>query len=101
MVNGGILGTLLDCHSNWTAAIHLMRSAGRDTPPCTVTAEFHVRLLRVTPSDGPLRLRARVVESAADRATVEATVEAGGKTTATCRGVFVAVKEGHPAFHRW
>jgi hypothetical protein len=32
---------------------------------------------------------------------VEATVEAGGKTTATCRGVFVAVKEGHPAFHRW
>lgn len=20
---------------------------------------------------------------------------------ATCRGVFVAVKQGHPAFHRW
>ena len=26
---------------------------------------------------------------------------AGGKITATCKGVFVAVKEGHPAFHRW
>jgi acyl-coenzyme A thioesterase PaaI-like protein len=100
-VNGGILGTLLDCHSNWAAAIHLMRQAGLDHPPCTVTAEFHVRLLRVTPSDVRLRLRARVVESGADRATVEATVEAGGKATATCRGVFVAVKEGHPAFHRW
>jgi hypothetical protein len=48
-----------------------------------------------------VRLRARVVDSGADRATVEATVEAGGKTTATCRGVFVAVGEGHPAFHRW
>jgi hypothetical protein len=24
-----------------------------------------------------------------------------GKLTATCRGVFVAVKEGHPAYHRW
>ena len=100
-VSGGILGTLLDCHSNWTAAIHLMKSAGREAPPCTVTADFHVRLLRVTPSGGPLRLRARVVESGADRATVEATVEAGGKTTAACRGAFVAVKEGHPAFHRW
>ena len=62
-VSGGILGTLLDCHSNWTAAIHLMKAAGREAPPCTVTAEFHVRLLRVTPSSGPLRLRARVVES--------------------------------------
>lgn len=100
-VNGGVLGALFDCHSNWTAALHLMRAAGREAPPCTVTAEFHVRLLRVTPSAGPLRLRARVVESAADRATVEATVEAGGKTTASCRGVFVAVREGHPAFHRW
>jgi acyl-coenzyme A thioesterase PaaI-like protein len=100
-VNGGILGTLLDCHSNWTAALHLMSRGGRDTPPCTVTAEFHVKLLRVTPSNGPLRLRARVVESAEDRATVEARVEAEGRTTATCRGVFVAVKEGHPAYHRW
>jgi acyl-coenzyme A thioesterase PaaI-like protein len=100
-VNGGVIGALFDCHSNWTAALHLMRAAGREAPPCTVTAEFHVRLLRVTPSAGPLRLRARVVLSAADRATVEATVEAGGKTTASCRGVFVAVREGHPAFHRW
>ena len=32
---------------------------------------------------------------------VEATVESGGKVTATCRGTFVAVKEGHPAWHRW
>jgi acyl-coenzyme A thioesterase PaaI-like protein len=100
-VSGGIVGTLLDCHSNWTASVHLMRQSGREAPPCTVTSEFHVRLLRVTPSQGSLTLRARVVESAADRATVEATLEAGGKTTATCRGVFVAVREGHPAFHRW
>jgi len=100
-VNGGILGALLDCHSNWTAALHLMREAGGDTLPSTVTAEFHVKLLRVTPSGGPLTLVARVVESKGSRATVEAAVESAGKTTATCRGVFVAVPEGHPAFHRW
>jgi len=101
VVSGGILGTLLDCHSNWTAAVHLMKKAGADRLPCTVTAEFHVRLPRVTPSTSPLRLRARVVESSVDRATVEAEVESGGRTTATCRGVFVAVREGHPAYHRW
>ena len=28
VLNGGIIGTLLDCHANWTAAMHLMRDAG-------------------------------------------------------------------------
>ena len=76
-VNGGILGALLDCHSNWTAALHLMRQAGGDVLPSTVTAEFHVKLLRVTPSGGPLTLRARVVESKGSRATVEASDRSG------------------------
>ena len=101
VLNGGICGALLDCHSNWAAAHHLMRERGLDAPPCTVTADFHVRLSRPTPLDAELTLRARVVESEGDRAVVEATIEAEGKVTATCRGTFVAVREGHPAFHRW
>ena len=28
VLNGGIIGTLLDCHCNWTAAYHLMKRAG-------------------------------------------------------------------------
>lgn len=100
-LNGGIIGSLFDCHCNWTAAHHLMVASGADTPPCTVTAEYRVVLRRVTPTDGPVTVRARVVEAGADRAVVEGTLEAGGSVTATCRGVFVAVKEGHPAFHRW
>jgi acyl-CoA thioesterase FadM len=51
--------------------------------------------------DATLELRAHVVESTDDRAVIEATIEASGKVTATCRGTFVAVKEGHPAYHRW
>jgi acyl-coenzyme A thioesterase PaaI-like protein len=101
VVNGGICGALLDCHSNWTAAVHLMKKAGQSAPPCTVTSEFAVKLKRPTPIDAVLTLRAKVVESAGDRATVEAQIEANGKVTATCRGTFVAVEEGHPAFHRW
>jgi acyl-coenzyme A thioesterase PaaI-like protein len=101
MLNGGIIGALLDCHSNWTAAWHLMRARGADAPPCTVTADFHVKLLRPTPSAGPVTLRAHVMESAGNRAVVDAVLEAGGRPTATCRGTFVAVTEGHPAYHRW
>jgi acyl-coenzyme A thioesterase PaaI-like protein len=101
IVNGGICGALLDCHSNWAAAHHLMKQSGESTPPCTVTADFHVVLKRPTPIDALLHLRAKVVESKEDRAVVEATLEANGKVTATCRGTFVAVKPGHPAYHRW
>lgn len=99
--NGGIIGTLLDCHSNWTAALHLMRARGEDRPPACVTSEYHVRLLRPTPTTAPVRLRARVVEAGADRATVEAELTADDRTTATCRGTFVAVGPGHPAYGRW
>ena len=101
MLNGGIIGALLDCHSNWAAAFHLMNRRGAETPPCTVTADYAIKLLRPTPMDAPVELVARVVESTDDRATVEATLTAGGKVTATCRGTFVAVKPGHPAYHRW
>jgi acyl-coenzyme A thioesterase PaaI-like protein len=101
VVNGGICGALLDCNSNWAATWHLMQKAGSSTPPCTVTADFHVVFKRPTPMDATLHLSARVVESTQDRAVVEARLEANGKVTATCRGTFVAVQEGHPAFHRW
>ena len=100
IMNGGIIGALLDCHSNWTAAWHLMKTRGEAAPPCTVTADYHVKMRRPTPM-GIVRLRARVESSEGDKVVVTATLEAGGKETASCRGTFVAVKEGHPAFHRW
>jgi acyl-coenzyme A thioesterase PaaI-like protein len=101
MLNGGIIGTLLDCHSNWTAAYHLMRRNGLEHAPCTVTADYAIKLKRPTPTDRPVKLTARVVESTDERAVVEAELIAGGKVCATCRGTFVAVRPGHPAYHRW
>ena len=101
VVNGGIIGCLFDCHSNWAAAYHLMKQAGSEALPPTVTADFHVKLRKPTPSKGPLVIKSRVVESTDDRATVESTIEAEGVLTSTCRGTFVAGKPGHPAYHRW
>ena len=101
MLSGGIIGTLLDCHCNWTATYFLMRRVGADHPPCTVTADYTIKLLRPTPTDQPVRLVARVIEIKDDRAIVEGELIAHDKVTATCRGTFVAVKPGHPAYHRW
>jgi acyl-coenzyme A thioesterase PaaI-like protein len=101
VLNGGIIGALLDCHSNWAATYHLMKKSGVDHAPCTVTADYAVKLLRPTPMNGPVHLTAKVIDSTEDRATVEAQLIAGGKVCATCRGTFVAVKPGHPAYHRW
>ena len=101
VLNGGIIGTLLDCHCNWTAAYYLMKRAKADRPPCTVTAEYAIKMMRPTPTKDSVFLSARIVDLTDDRAVVEGTLSAGGKTCATCRGIFVAVKEGHPAYHRW
>lgn len=101
VLNGGIIGALLDCHSNWTAAWQLMRQRRAERPPVTVTAEYAVKLHRPTPSNGPVRLVARAVEMSGDRVVVESSLMADGKVCATGRGTFVAVEPGHPAYHRW
>ena len=101
MVNGGISGTLLDCHGNWTAAIALMDLAGDSEAPCTVTASYSIRLRRPTPFGVRLHISSEIEEMGADRAKVRMALTADGALCATGEGLFVAVKEGHPAFHRW
>ncbi len=100
-LNGGVIGAIFDCHSNWTATWHLMRRDGLTNPPCTVTADFQVKFKRPTPMDASLRFEARAIASKRSSAQIEATLTANGKITATCTGTFVAVKPGHPAYHRW
>ena len=101
VLNGGIIGVLLDCHCNWTAAYHLMDALGSEAPPCTVTAEYSIKLRRPTPTDGPVELSAQLAELDGNRARISGTLAADGRICATCDGLFVAVEEGHPAFHRW
>jgi acyl-coenzyme A thioesterase PaaI-like protein len=101
VLNGGIIGTLLDCHANWTAAMHLMRERGLEGPPGCVTADYSIRLRRPTPVDQPVTLRAWPVSTEGDRVVVDAELSSGGIITATCRGTFVAVGPDHPAYERW
>lgn len=101
MLYGGLIGCLLDCHMNWTASWHLMNKNSLEHPPCTVTAKLEVKFLKPTPSGVPVRLVARVVDAKDDRATIEGELRSGDVLCATGGGLFVAVKEGHPAYHRW
>ena len=101
VINGGIIGALLDCHGNWTAAMAIMDRNELDTPQCTVTAQYEVKLKRQTPLGPNLKLKSRVLAMQNDRAEVIIELKADGKTCATGRGLFMAVKEGHPAYHRW
>tara|TARA_B100001250_G_scaffold259282_1_gene223257 strand:+ start:93 stop:671 length:579 start_codon:yes stop_codon:yes gene_type:complete len=101
VINGGILGSLIDCHGNWTAAVAIMDKNGWEKPQCTVTAQYEVKLKRPTPFGEKLKLISRVLALQEDRAEVIIELKADDKTCATGRGLFVAVKEGHPAYHRW
>ena len=97
ILNGGIIGALLDCHANWTACWHLMIVNKKNVPPCTVTAWFNVTLHRPTPCDKPINLTARPIKTEDRKVTVAATLEVDGKLCASCEGLFIAVKKEHPA----
>jgi acyl-coenzyme A thioesterase PaaI-like protein len=101
ILNGGITGAILDCHSNWAAVNAMMARDATEVPPPTVTAEFAVKMLKPTPMEATLHLRAKVAALQGARAVVESTLEAEGALRATFVGTFVAVKQGHPAYSRW
>ena len=101
IINGGIIGTLLDCHGNWVAAIALMDEEGGENPPCTVTASYSINLRRPTPANSKLNIKGKVIEIKGKMVKVELEMKVEEKICATGEGTFVAIKEEHPAYHRW
>ena len=93
-VYGGLLASLIDCHSTGTAAAALYRAEGRemDTLPALrcVTASLHVDYLKPTPLNVSLEVRGRVREIKGRKVVIESTVYAEG--IATVCGEVVAVQ---------
>lgn len=84
-LNGGIIATLLDCHSG-AAVFHAADALGMqpadDMPYPFVTAGLDLRYLRPAPLDAPVELRA-VVSSIDDAAAiVDVTLHYDGKPRA-------------------
>ena len=101
VLSGGIIGTLLDCHSNWTAAWAIMNNLHCTKPPCTVTAEYKIKLLKPCPTNNLIQLKASILKSDLKKASIYAEIIAENTIVATCNGLFIAVKEAHPAYNRW
>ncbi len=93
-VYGGLIASLMDCHSTGTAAAAAYRAAGRamDTEPAFryVTGSLHVDYVRPTPIGVPLEVRATVKEIKGRKVVVNCTLSANGEVCA--RGEVVAVQ---------
>ena len=93
-VYGGLIASLVDCHSTGSAAAAMARSQGRelDTPPVPrfVTGSLQVNYLKPTPLGVELELRGTIKEIKGRKVIVETTVLAGGVATAT--GTVVAIQ---------
>lgn len=92
-VYGGLVASLIDCHSTGSAAAALAQDRGQEQPVRTVTASLHVDYLAPTPIDGELTVRARAVEVKGRKAIIESSLFAGDKETARGRVVAVAVPD--------
>jgi acyl-coenzyme A thioesterase PaaI-like protein len=93
-VYGGLIASLIDCHSTGTASAAMYRAENRpmDSLPAFrfVTASLKVDYLKPTPLGVPLEVRARVVELKGRKVVVEARLSANGLVTA--RGEVVTVQ---------
>lgn len=91
---GGLIASVIDCHSTGTAAAAAYRAQGREQdsqPPLRfVTASLHVDYLQPTPIEGPLELRSQVKEIKGRKVVVSTTLSVGGEVCA--RGEVVAVQ---------
>ncbi len=91
---GGLVASLIDCHSVWTAIAATYKAEGREhgsLPAISyVTGSLNVRYLAPTPLDRPVQLRARVTELHPRKALVTCTLHAGDQITA--EGTVLAVR---------
>jgi len=93
-VYGGLIASLIDCHSTGTAAAAAYRAENRDLDSLPalryVTASLHVDYLKPTPIGKVLEVRTRAVQIQGRKVVVESSLSVEGVVTA--RGKVVAVQ---------
>ncbi len=93
---GGLLASLIDCHSIWTAIAfsyrHEQRDMGSQPHISYVTGELNIKYLKPTPLDQPIQLQAQVTGDIGRKTRVVCEVKAGDVLTA--KGDVVAVRIG-------
>jgi acyl-coenzyme A thioesterase PaaI-like protein len=93
-VYGGLIASLIDCHSTGTAAAAAYRAEGREMgtePPLRfVTGSLSVKYLKPTPIDATLELRSRITEIKGRKVVV--TTELAARGAVCARGEVVALQ---------
>ena len=96
-LNGGIIATLIDCHSICTAIARLYKTEGRtigsEPNIWCATGKLEVRYLCPTPIDRPVNLRARIVDTSPRKVVLQCTLSSGGQPTAEAEVVAVRVSD--------
>ncbi len=86
IVNGGVIATLIDCHSLNLAIARAYRSEQRPIGSAPrigyVTGNLNISYLRPTPMGEPLHLRARITKMDGRKVWVNCTLSAGGEICA-------------------
>lgn len=94
VVYGGLIASIIDCHSTGTASAAAYQAEGREMgtePPVRfVTASLHVEYVRPTPLGVPLEVRGKIKEVKGRKVVVSTTVSAAGEICA--KGEVVAAK---------
>lgn len=101
LLYGGIIGCLIDCHSNWTAMAHHYRAEKREpgTLPridC-VTGSLGVKYMKPTPMGVPLFLKARIEGEIGRKTRVICKVYANEALVVQGDSIFVRADVGHLA----
>lgn len=98
IVNGGIIASLIDCHSLNLAIAHAYRSAGRpigSAPSISyVTGNLNVSYLRPTPVDKPLQLRAKITKLEGRKVWVQCALSADEQVCATGEVLGIRLEKG-------
>ena len=84
---GGLVASLIDCHSIWTAIAFTYRAEGRDhgAPPSVsyVTGQLTVKYLKPTPLDQTIHLKAWVEGEVGHKTNVKCELGTADEVTAT------------------
>jgi len=100
---GGLIASLIDCHSTGTASAALYRDQNRplgsEPPIRCVTASLNVNYLRPAPLDGEITVRATIGNIDGKRVTILTELFAGGELCA--RGEVLAVAVTEKWMERW
>lgn len=90
-LNGGIISTLLDCHSAAAVMVEADRRGWAALPGTAmpfITAGLDVRFLRPTPLHGPVELHAAISNATEPEITVDVQLIAENKPRATATAVW-------------